>query len=369
MPVRETQKSQKQSLVLNGLGGVNERVQATELKPSEWSRIGGAWPEFQGLQARLWGKGVWAKYDKPVMGMFQFWTPLGYAGGTLQLGDNLGFGDWIIPGSVFPDLTIIPTLDTDLGGYTIGDFGNSVITMIIPQYNLNQEGTGLPDYTDGSPYGGGKKCRIQTSLPDTYPLNGLIASQSVASNVVAQYTLWSGGVTTHVGPPPPVQGCPRFPYEGVGVPLPAPAIGGYANDPIINNLPGAGKFLTSSAAFLPDATCELFGIASQGWNLFNRRSILDLTALQPVYVGFTTICTLSVTASVDENFSYFSYEQPLNVNFAALDAGGNFDSVLVDPLSFLPEGTVSGLVAGGFHVGASVTVNSLNVYVQTRICQ
>lgn len=108
-------------LALTSIAGVNERVANVELPPTEYSVLQGAFPEFATLQSRIWGKQLLKKYDFPIYGIHQFWTPQGYGGGLYQFQGSLDYGYWLTPTSNF-DLGI-PPLPIDGGGMTTDEFG------------------------------------------------------------------------------------------------------------------------------------------------------------------------------------------------------------------------------------------------------
>ncbi len=161
---------------LLAIGGTNQRVRDTELSSHEYSLIEGAFPEFAGLQSRVWGKRLLAKYPDSVYGIHQFWTPYGYGGGLYQFDGLLDFGPWLTPTSNF-DLTP-PLLPFDGGNMTVDDFGDyggrfgygTANTCLI---SAKEEGTiasscgpgltytRLPGDYNGGPGGQGNRCLWQ----------------------------------------------------------------------------------------------------------------------------------------------------------------------------------------------------------------
>jgi len=172
MSRRETQI---QPLSLLTVGGVNQRVRSTELQPHEYVTLEGVFPEFAGLQSRIWGKRLLQKYPGPIFGIYQFWTPQGYGGGLYQFQDTIDFGYWLTPYARF-DFSL-PSLDFDGGGMTLDDFGNGygenfgygdVNTCVL---SFLEGGTdhsacapppapaGTPDDSNGGPAGQGRNCK------------------------------------------------------------------------------------------------------------------------------------------------------------------------------------------------------------------
>lgn len=169
-------------LTLLQIGGVNQRVHATELPPQEYVTLNGVFPEFAGLQSRIWGKRVLQKYPNPIYGIHQFWTPLGYGGGLYQFSGTVDFGQWLTPTS---NLNLdIPPLLTDGGGMTLDEFGNGYGSnfgygtdnmCVISFLNGSTDHTAcLPpvapanDVNDhnGGPAGQGKACRWESVVED-----------------------------------------------------------------------------------------------------------------------------------------------------------------------------------------------------------
>lgn len=96
-------ESKSKNIVRTTIGGVNER--APVLQMHEHDSLFGTFPQVAGLQQRIPGKRLHAKYDDPVWGIYQFWTPYGYGGEFFKLGDNIFVGEWTIP-----DVDLIPKI-------------------------------------------------------------------------------------------------------------------------------------------------------------------------------------------------------------------------------------------------------------------
>lgn len=107
------------ALILTTVGGVNERDRDTELPGEQYSSLSGVFPEFAGLQSRIWGKRLHQKFDGAVYGIFQFWTPLGYGVGLYQF-SNLVDNGYVDRGFWLPPLSNFDfSLNLDYGyGYT-----------------------------------------------------------------------------------------------------------------------------------------------------------------------------------------------------------------------------------------------------------
>lgn len=157
------------------VGGVNQRVYPTELPAHQYANLDGVFPEFAGLQSRLFGKRLLKKYDDPIYGIFQFWTPMGYGGGLYQFSGSLDYGIWLTPNSII-------TLDPLPGGFdggdmTLDDFGQGfggnfgygnpnacVISFLNGSTNhgacqASPSPQNTPNDSNGGPAGQGKKCK------------------------------------------------------------------------------------------------------------------------------------------------------------------------------------------------------------------
>lgn len=158
MPERE-QKTKGVALI--ALAGVNERLLPVELPAPEWTLIEGTFPEFAGLQSRLFGKRLLAKYAESIYSIFQFWTPLGYGRGLYQFTNTIDSGLWTTPTSNFIIPAIPPSLPFDGEGLTVDDFGgkggsggggiSEVVIIWTP--------VDVPNDTNGGPAGQGRRCR------------------------------------------------------------------------------------------------------------------------------------------------------------------------------------------------------------------
>lgn len=190
------------------VGGVNQRAYPTELPPHEFGNLDGVFPEFAGLQSRMFGKRLLKKYDDPIYGIFQFWTPQGYGGGLYQFNGSLDFGIWLTPNST---ITLDPLPGAfDGGGMTLDDFGQSYgsnfgygapNTCVLSFLNGSSDHSSCnpppspantPDDHNGGPAGQGKKCKWTQG-------NDLEISIPVPEDT--QFGTWSMG-PTHTGSGP-----------------------------------------------------------------------------------------------------------------------------------------------------------------------
>lgn len=200
-------------ITLNTIGGIDERVYPTELKPQEYSALNGVFPEFAGLQSRLFGKRLLAKYAGALYGIYQFWTPMGYGVGLYQFTGTLDYGVWLTPVSAI-------VLDSLPGGYdggdmTLDDFGqgygenfgySNVNTCVLSFLNGSSNHSSCnpaaspaatPNDSNGGPAGQGRHCRWTTG------------TQTVAAMPAPKNTMfgtWTIGGNNPSGPTPyPVQ--------------------------------------------------------------------------------------------------------------------------------------------------------------------
>lgn len=151
------------------LGGTNERVRSTELPPSDYSEIVGTFPEFAGLQGRIFGKRILHKFAKSVYSIYQFWTPMGYGAGLYQ-SDVIDYGPWPPPGGPI----VLPPLPPGIlvGGGTKPDLGtpdppDNYCTIDFDSFGSYHVSCPVINYIDipsdftGSPAGPGTTCYWQ----------------------------------------------------------------------------------------------------------------------------------------------------------------------------------------------------------------
>lgn len=177
-------ESSLQPIALRTVAGVNQRVRATELPLHQFPTLEGVFPEFAGLQSRVWGKRLLQKYDEAVYGIHQFWTPMGYGVGLYQFDGSLDYGPWLTPNSSF-DLSI-PDLGFDGGGMTLDEFGlpyganfgyGTDNTCVISFLNGSTDHSSCqdppapadtPNDSNGGPAGQGRRCRwedVESDVP------------------------------------------------------------------------------------------------------------------------------------------------------------------------------------------------------------
>lgn len=264
-------------LLLNVVAGINERETETELPPPQYSFLSGTFPEFAGLQSRLWGKRTLAKYPDSIYGIHQFWTPQGYGGGLYQFNDQLDFGAWITPLNTI-DLAV-PAIGYDGGGMTLNEFGYSYgsnfgynddnVCAISFGADSSTHGSCLPPATvvdtpndsNGGPAGQGKRCQWVVSSVDI--------TASIGTYIIAGQQGDSGASDVSIG-------------TGLPLPLPLPAA------PPIPYLP----LLTGPYAFLLLASYAVGADDRNSTHAIGTKTTFDFTALQ-VQEGF-----ISVTAQM-----------------------------------------------------------------------
>lgn len=213
-------ESRVKGISLTTIGGVNERVRDVELPLHEYTRIEGLFPEFAGLQSRMWGKRVLEKYAEAIYGIHQFWTPQGYGGGLYQFDGKLDYGQWLTPTSNF-DLTI-PPLSFDGGGMTLDEFGlpygsnfgyGTDNTCLISFLNGSTDHSACnpppapadtPNDSNGGPAGQGRKCRWTQGTPTTI---GIPAPNDT------MFGVWNSPANTFPSGPVPYPVEPTVPAE------------------------------------------------------------------------------------------------------------------------------------------------------------
>lgn len=178
MSQRETLKK---PFNVSAINGVNERATLTELPLSDFSLVEGTFPQYAGQQTRIPGKRLLSLYPNPIYGIFQFWTPVGYAAGLYQFEGSLDTAPWLTPTSNIVIPAIPASIGFDGGGMTLGDFGQSYgepfsppNVCIVGFVGMNSAhvmcGTPpgpLPDDSNGSGAGDGRTCRWEERI-DTY---------------------------------------------------------------------------------------------------------------------------------------------------------------------------------------------------------
>lgn len=360
MSNRETQLK---SFTLSTIGGVNERVYLTELPPEQYSSLIGLFPEFTGLQSRLFGKRVLKKYDNPIYSIYQTWTPYGYGVGLYQFTGEIDFGYWLTPTTKF-DLGL-PSLGIDLGGMTLDDFGNPygsqfdysgqnacVISFLTGSTDHTAcapapTNVGTPNDTNGGPAGQGKKCTNQ-EVVDDFDLSDLTISQIV------------GGVNNNV-PIYDVDNC-RNPADGLNPPcvafppIPAPIQAGptlsYATQ-TINGVLLSSKSFHTFCVFVPatNAICTFRAAAAQDQTISNNKITINLTPLLDLNPeSITLVLTRTPGGAVEIGLPLIDSDQILNAE------------------DYLILGAAVPNVDNGFTQSGSVTGNTIRVHSRKRVC-
>lgn len=354
--------------VISAIHGVNDRFVATELPLSDFSLVEGVFPQYEGMQTRIFGKRLLAKYADPIYGIYQFWSPVGYATGLYQFEGKLDSGPWLTPTSNIVIPALPAAVGFDGGGMSLDDFGNYYGGPVgIPnvciigfvgqnsadvQCGVVPEAVGTPNDDNGGPAGQGKTCSWTEGSVDV-DVNLYIFQKLRATD--GAYTLRVD--VSNAGNP--IFGCNSYP------PLPVPINGNvsFTSYPSVT-ISGAiqsQQFLTSTWTFVPDwtipgcdGTVSTFQFASI---TINDRIRFNFAALQNEnFFPFR----ISMLATKSEG----SVEIPLPVNYAALDADVN-----IDMLTYRGTGTQSPFDSGrGFQRLDFVTVSQLRIYYRQRVC-
>lgn len=371
MPRRETTK--KQQKICLAIGSVNERTTDVELPDNEWSLVSGVFPSSIGQQERIFGKRTLAKYSLPIMGIWQFWTPYGYAAGIYQFDGTVDYGVWITPSSKFPSLTLPPSVPFDGGGYFVDEFGDpwgrtidvsspNVCLIDFATVQTTHEFCGLspspsdtPDDANGGPAGQGSHCRWE-QLSNTYSVAALQSSRETTENdfntTVAQY------------PPLAAPGC------GISGPVPLPVL--VPQGPWVYVTAGFGGLsfgsqnssnYSTSPALNP---CGIIYNANQNQIAGGSRVVLDFTTLQPFYKQFSTRTVLQYD-EYNPGFALpVSKEVVLNVTWD--DVTGNFAAVPVDIRDYFPTPIAANNGFNGQDSSAQVVATGFKIYYNKRIC-
>lgn len=352
-------------LSLTSIAGVNERTYLTELSSQEYTFQEGLFPEFAGLQSRLWGKRVLQKYVESIYGIYQFWTPLGYGVGLYQFDGSLDFGYWLTPTSAF-DLTP-PLLGIDLAGYTLDEFGlpygsnfgistdNTCVLSFLEGGTDHSScapaptNVSTPDDSNGGPAGQGKKCSNEVVETD-YDLADFTSLQESAgySNTAVQVENRDNCRNPADGQNPPCVNFPPLPLPLLPIPEPTP----YASVPITGVL-AASKSTSSSAVFnLPtNGICTFRTTVNQVNNASNNKLTINTGFFLTQDVNSVTL-VLSKTpgGEVEITLEVSADDQILNAN------------------DYLELGPVTSNVNQGFDQSGSVTCNVIRTRQQKRVC-
>lgn len=368
MPEREIQVS---SVPLLTVGGVNQRVNKRELEDYEYTWLGGVAPIFSGSQTRLWGKSVLNKFATAVLGIYQFWTPMGYGVGLYQFNSSLDAGIWQSPitGITIPSLGLV--LPFDAAGYTYDEFGYSIggafgygtsNTCLLSFLNGNAShiacgpaasNVGTPDTTSNNPAGHGEKCKFTQVVTD-YPISNFATLQQTASGGYNNQVFLD-----NVGTPPVCNITPTAP-----IPLGPPAtVGGFTNvSPITSSFSASQNLGSASFFFVPasNPVCDFYCIYGPTGSATDTKFNLNFSSLVGPNLSLPTNITLVLTTSPGG-----VGEIPIGVDFSET---GNFTSVNIQASSFLPTGIPVGNSDNGLNSNASVTGNTIRVYTYIRTC-
>lgn len=360
MSNRETQLK---SFTLSAIGGVNERVYLTELPPEQYSSLIGLFPEFTGLQSRIYGKRLLKQYANPIYSIYQAWTPYGYGVGLYQFTGEIDFGYWLTPTSNF-DFTL-PDLGIDLGGFTLDDFGNSygsqfdysdqnacVISFLENSTDHSAcapapSNVGTPDDSNGGPAGQGMKCKYEEAIDD-FDLSDLTLSQVFGStNTTTQISNTDNCRNPADGQNPP---CVAFP------PLPQPIIAGPSlsyTTQTVDGIISCSKNFSSFAVFVSPTNliCTFRVQIAQTSVISNNKLTINLSPL------------LSLQA---ESISLVVTRTPGGEIELALPITDQDQILSGEDYLLLPTPTAN--ADAGFNQIGSVTGNTIRVRRRRRVC-
>lgn len=136
--------------VIPAFSGINERASKTDLQSQESTLLEGTFPYFTGLQAKLPGKALLAKFEESVYGIHQFWTPYGYGNNLYQFTGAVNIDPWITPPGKPIKLTLPPLLTHE--DIVLDELGYLPYhPLVIPEEAQPNSSNG----TEGTPGGGG----------------------------------------------------------------------------------------------------------------------------------------------------------------------------------------------------------------------
>lgn len=324
-------ESQKKPLLLSAVAGINQRDRDVELPPSQYSLIQGTFPEFAGLQSRLWGKRTLAKYSGAIYSIYQFWSPYGYGIGLYQFTSEMDYGTWLTPTTeIETALLPNPSLSVDGGNFTVNEFGygyganfsyaNPNVCGLIftstgtEQINCISEPApvSIPDDHNGGPAGQGRKCRwVTTGIPislDTYVISAVYGDTGPQDIIIG------------TGPPiiVPLPAIPTVPY--------APEIG-----------PPWGGYIF--IYHMERGSYQVGADYHNNWRAYGGKIHFDFTALfvDPTFVGVVItlhrqILTVGLGADIVEqifvNTGEFSFEEHINTNPSIRDVSDGHQQIL-----------------------------------------
>lgn len=358
MSSRETQLK---SFTLSSIGGVNERVYVTELPPEQYSSLIGLFPEFTGLQSRIFGKRVLKKYANPIYSIYQAWTPYGYGVGLYQFTGEIDFGYWLTPISNF-DLTI-PPLGIDLGGMTLDDFGNpygsqfdysgqNACVMSFLNGGTDHSAcapaptnVGTPNDHNGGPAGQGKDCDYEVAI-DEYNLSDFTVSQ-VAGGIPNQTVLILDQDNCRNGFGPPCVDFPPLP-EAIQA-VPPYSFSTQTPDGVISASSSLKTFVVFNPASHP--FCFSRTTISQTNNVASNKLTINLTPLMDVKADSVKLVLTRTPGG--------EVEIPLTVS--------DQDQVLT-ATDYLVLGAATPNADNGFDQSGSVSGDTIRVRSRKRVC-
>lgn len=345
---------------LTVVGGVNERVRDTELKPQEYKLLEGVFPEFAGLQSRVWGKRLLKLYEAAIYGIHQFWTPQGYGGGIYQFDGQIDFGYWLTPTSSF-DLSI-PPIGYDGGGMTLDEFGlpygsnfgyGTDNACVISFLNGSSDHSScqpppspadVPDDSNGGPAGQGRQCRW------TAGTDIVIAAPAVGSY---QFGTGNNETVTNSGPVP----YPIFPNETAVKPS------------IYSGTAGPFNFIWYASYSEFSYKINLgFGnwFDHQGWTAHNTKGIINLTGVVADPNNPPTMIELRIRHNGNSPFDFFWVTLP-GVTFGD---GANYAAFPLDMWDLLLKNysQVPHPLGGGFLYSDFVVADQVRAVYKGRSC-
>lgn len=334
------------------IGGVNQRIRDTELPPQQYSLIEGLFPEFAGLQSRVWGKRVLEKYANAIYGIHQFWTPQGYGGGLYQFTGEVDFGYWLTPLNGF-NLNI-PPIGIDGGGMTLDEFGypygsnfgygtDNLCTISFltgssdhSACNESSAGAGATDDSNGGPAGQGTRCRWED-------VEEIVTVDSVDAG---PRQIASGSYSNII-------------YDNPGVPYPTPPVPLGAN-------PTLGAYSVTATAItstLTKASYTFFAGTYKAWqdgSANNKRTTLNFASLATGVTKAELIVESLNTVPLPTKYVEFTF--PVNED-------GSYGTFLLnaadyqnapDPVPHVPN--------KGFNFTDQVRITSIRLTRRVRVC-
>ena len=366
MPNRETQLDPTEVLI--SLGSVNQRINDDELPPDQYSNIEGTFPEFSGMQSRIWGKRTLAKFSEAVKTIYQFWTPLGYAGGIYQFNDNVDFGKWLTPISKFPDLTLPPSVPFDINNYTLDDFGWSR-GLNFGIGDTGATGANLPNDNNGGPAGQGTRCSWQTVSTNYTSLTYIKTSTNVIGTNNFSNTTFVDQINNVDNPP----NCRTYailhpvPAVPLAIVRPTSFIGDSVSGAILCNVQKRAYVVLSA----PTGSCDFTATTlDEQIPVEERKAAYDFTSLQAFYKNLTDVKVYVNLRQGNNTFPVTNIDTSVLISVDFSD-GGNFANVPFAPMDYLDFSTPTLIPYAllGTRKLATIQVLNLTITYRGRICQ